>query len=110
MSTWLDQSGQDNNALQTTDADRPALNTSGIGSKPSLTFDSSNTEEMDIADANSLDLTGDFTAYCVCKPASFANTTIFNKDTTNYKWQLSADASNGKQKVITQGTGPVTTT
>lgn len=101
VSAWLDQSGEGNNAAQTTDADRPAFNATGIGSKPSLTFDSSNTEDMDIADANSLDLTGDFTMYCVCKPASFANTTILNKGSTDYRWRLTVEASEGNQDLLT---------
>lgn len=104
VSAWLDQSGNGNDAAQATAADQPAFNATGINSKPSVTFVSASAEEMDVADDNTLDLTADFTAYCVCKPASFADTTILQKGTSaaiDYQWLLTATAANGDQSVVT---------
>lgn len=109
VSEWKDQSGNDNDAVQTTENDKPSFEAAGFNGVETIFFDASNTEDMDIADANSLDLTGDFTAYCVCEPISFVDATIFHKNTSVYKWQLSVNASNGNQKVLTEGTGPLIT-
>jgi hypothetical protein len=61
---WLDQSGNDNDMVQLTEANRPDLNATGLNGFPSLTFDGINSW-MTADDSNSLDLTADFNAFFV---------------------------------------------
>jgi len=62
---WLDRSGNDNHAIQDTEADQPSLDPTGIGGKPALDFAGARSS---LAAPNSLSLntiTGPFAVYCV---------------------------------------------
>ena len=67
VSAWADQSAAGNDAVQTTDADRPLSATNAtLGAV--VRFDSSNTEWMDLSGLTTAD--GSFTAYFVYEPTA----------------------------------------
>ena len=85
VSAWADQSGNGNDADQTTPADQPAYEASGgPNSKPCVTFDSGNTEYMNIAGMT--DASNDYTIFAVINEldgSAGVTENIFSTSTTN---------------------------
>lgn len=81
VSAWADQSGNNNNAAQATQARQPLLVANVINGKPVMRFDGTNQQYFTIADAASLRWgTGDFT---VMEVTAWTNTASTN-DNTGY--------------------------
>lgn len=62
---WRDQSGNGNDAQQTNVADKPNLDTTGMGGRPAINFQSSNTEFL----TNSYTFNEDFQVFVVASSA-----------------------------------------
>ena len=72
VSAWNDQSGNFNNATQTTASQRPTLVPDAINGKPALRFDGAN-DSLAVAHAASLAITGNISSFFVVKFDDFAN-------------------------------------
>jgi hypothetical protein len=85
---WPDQSGENNNGVQATDADRPAhLIGGGINGHNAVEFDGANTESLDftITDAST-----DYTVLCVLDntaPTVATNMCLWDTNATNFAFQ-----------------------
>ncbi len=78
VSSWNDQSGNNNNASQATASQQPLYTTGLINGMPALFFDNiggPNNDLMTVADADNLDNTAGLTILTVTRPISIDNST-----------------------------------
>jgi len=86
---WADQSGNGNLAFQGSASKQPFFNSTGIGSKPSVAFDASTFENMEVPDSPSIDITSSFTFYVVCNALSDAEAHFISRNQNlGYRWRL----------------------
>ncbi len=88
VSTWYDVSGNLNNAEQSTPADEPLYRTSGIDSKPALSFDGSSSY-LSLPISTSLGIqNSDYEMFIVAKSSSTNTQFIAGGTPGNYELQL----------------------
>jgi|GEM_PF-1166172 len=71
VTAWADQSGSNNNAVQATESRAPKLVANALNGKPVLRFDGVD-DYLDVAQAQSLAITGDISSFFVVKFDDFA--------------------------------------
>ncbi|HWN95247.1 MAG TPA: LamG-like jellyroll fold domain-containing protein [Methylomirabilota bacterium] len=71
VTQWADQSGHGNHAAQVTEAMAPVLTNSAVNGLPTLRFDGAD-DFLEVADSDSISITGDITTLFVLKFADFA--------------------------------------
>src|SRR5687767_14514364 len=70
VTQWTDQTTNANNAVQGTDTAAPLLVNSALNNKPVLRFDGLD-DFLDVADSDSLSITGDMSSFFVVRFADF---------------------------------------
>jgi hypothetical protein len=65
VNTWLDQSGQSNNAVQGAQGNPPLLLANAVNGKPSIQLNGTNGEYLQVANSPSLEITGDIASLVV---------------------------------------------
>jgi len=102
VAAWADQSGNGNDAAQTTASKQPFIDATGFQGLDTVVFDGVS-ENLQIPDDNSLDLTGSFTWFYVGNfTAPAANRSFFNKGAiTGYLQRI--DGGTRLQMVINDG-------
>lgn len=72
VTTWADQSGHNNDAVQTDEAAAPILAANAITNKPAVRFDG-NDDYLDVASSESVAIVGDIASFFVVKFDDFTN-------------------------------------
>jgi hypothetical protein len=72
ITSWADQSGQANNAAQSDTTKAPTFVDNVLNGKPVIRFDGSN-DYLEVADAPSIEITGDITSFAVIMVKDYAN-------------------------------------
>src|SRR5205814_8881189 len=84
VTAWQDQSGNGNNAAQTTADMSPLLVNNAINGKPVLRFDGVD-DFLEVADSDSVSITGDITTFFLVKFDDFDNYRTVWAKTEAYK-------------------------
>jgi hypothetical protein len=72
VTSWADQSGNGNNATQSDPTLAPSLVANVLNGKPVVRFDGSS-DYLDVADAPSIEITGDISSFAVVMVTDYAN-------------------------------------
>jgi len=106
---WADQSGNLNDAAQLDENLAPALTNNAVNGHPALRFDGTD-DFLEIADSDSLSITGDITTFFVVRFADFATyRAVWAKTTGNLPapTDMYALPNNGRLRLYRgNGTGP----
>ena len=71
VTQWADQSGNGNHAVQALEGMAPVLTNSAVNGQPALRFDGGD-DFLEVADSDSISITGDITTFFVVRFADFA--------------------------------------
>jgi hypothetical protein len=83
VNSWADQSGKGNNAKQTDDTMAPSLVPNAINNLPAVRFNGNN-NYLDVADAPSIEITGDISSFAVIRVDDFSNyRSVWGKTVSN---------------------------
>jgi hypothetical protein len=83
VTSWTDQSGNGNTATAVEDATAPSLVSNALNGKPVLRFDGNN-DYLDVADAPSIQITGDIASFAVLRVDDFGNwRSVWGKTASN---------------------------
>lgn len=107
VKTWYDQSGNGNNATQTTTANQPTLVLNGMNSKPTINFTTN--QFLVVGQVSALNITpgvGSLSVWLVAKLGTGATGAIIGKagsTTTNRNWYLFSDTTGDRLSTYTGG-------